>query len=415
MSQVVFVNRYFYPDLSATSQILTDLAFHLANTGAKVTVITGRRRYTDASATLVPRETINGVDVIRVATTGFGRSRLVGRAIDYLSFYVTALWRLARTIRRRDIVVAKTDPPLMSVVAALAVRLKGARQVNWLQDLFPEVAMVLAPDFVNGFIARIARRLRDWSLRQAELNVVLGDLMYERVLSLGVPVDRVRTIPNWTDDRAIVPVEHSDNPLRSEWDVADKFVVAYSGNLGRAHEFRTFMKAATRLNHRRDIVFLVIGGGAQMRNVRNFAAGFGLKNVLERPYQPRERLRYSLGVADLHVVSLKPALEGLIVPSKFYGIAAAQRATVFIGDPNGEVGTLLRRFECGRSFDVGDDEGIAGFIERLADDRAECARMGVNARRALDQQWSQEQAFAQWRDALLATKISMAECKAGAR
>jgi glycosyltransferase involved in cell wall biosynthesis len=415
MSQVVFVNRYFYPDLSATSQILTDLAFHLAQTGTQVTVITGRRRYTDASETLVPYETIRGVNVVRVATTGFGRSRLVGRAIDYLSFYVSALWQLARTIKRRDIVVAKTDPPLMSVVAALAVRLKGARQVNWLQDLFPEVAMVLEPDFVSGFLARIARAARDWSLRQAQLNVVLGELMYQRVLSLGVPGDRVQTIPNWTDDRAIVPIDHGDNPLRTEWNVADKFVVAYSGNLGRAHEFRTFMKAATRLNHRRDIVFLVIGGGAQMRNVRNFAAGFGLKNVLERPYQPRERLRYSLGVADLHVVSLKPALEGLIVPSKFYGIAAAQRATAFIGDPNGEVATLLKRFDCGRSFAVGDEESIAGFIEYSADNREECERMGLNARRALDQQWCQDKAFAQWRNALHTMTTSVTECKVGAR
>jgi len=401
LSRVIFVNRYFYPDLSATSQILTDLAFHLADKGMDVTVVTGRQRYTDASASLPPRETLRGVKILRVATTGFGRARLLGRAIDYVSFYGSAFWTLLKLLRKGDIVIAKTDPPLMSVVAAFAGRLRRARQINWLQDLFPEVAVVLAPQMLNGTIARLAQRARDWSLRGAELNVVLGDLMLSRVRAVGVPSERVVTIPNWTDDRAITPVPHERNPLRTEWGFNGKFVIAYSGNLGRAHEFRTFMKTAVLLNDRPDIVFLVIGGGAQLRNVRNFAAGFALKNVVERPYQPREQLPFSLGVADLHVVSLKPALEGLIVPSKFYGIAAAQRATAFIGDRYGEIGTLVRRYECGGCFAVGDEQGLADFIVHLAENRVECERLGKNARLALEAEWSQEKAFQRWQNALL--------------
>lgn len=401
MSRVVFVNRYFYPDLSATSQILTDLAFHLAETGMDVTVVTGRQRYTDASASLPPRERVQGVEVVRVATTGFGRTRLLGRAIDYISFYFSSFWQLMRLLKRRDIVVAKTDPPLMSVVAAFAGSIRGARQVNWLQDLFPEVALVLEPELLNGTVARIIQSARDWSLRGAELNVVLGELMSRRVRALRVASERVLTIPNWTDDRAITPIDHESNPLRAEWGLHGKFVIGYSGNLGRAHEFRTFMKTAVLLNSRTDIVFLVIGGGAQLQNVRNFAAGFSLKNIVEQPYQPRERLALSLSSADLHLITLRPELEGLIVPSKFYGIAAAQRATAFIGDGNGEIGTLVRRYDCGRCFSVGDDQGLADFIVHLAENRDECERMGRNARLALEAEWSQAKAFDQWRSALL--------------
>lgn len=401
MSRVIFVNRYFYPDLSATSQILTDLAFHLAKKGMEVMVVTGRQRYTDASASLPPREKVEGVEVVRVATTGFGRTRLLGRAIDYLSFYASAFWQLVKLLRKRDIIVAKTDPPLMSVVAALAGRLRGARQINWLQDLFPEVAVVLEPEFLNATVARVAQTARDWSLRAAELNVVLGDLMYDRVRALGVPSERVVVIPNWADDGAITPVDHEHNPLRAEWGLEGKFVMAYSGNLGRAHEFRTFLETACLLKDRADIVLLLIGGGAQLRNVRNFAAGYGLKNVMERPFQPRERVRFSLGAADLHLISLRPELEGLIVPSKFYGIAAAQRAIAFVGDANGEIGTLVRRYDCGRCFSVGDEQRLADFVIHLAENREECERMGKNARLALETEWSQAKAFEQWRNALL--------------
>ncbi|MDB5901594.1 MAG: bme8 [Betaproteobacteria bacterium] len=400
MQRVIFVNRYFYPDLSATSQILSDLAFYLASIGVDVIVITGRQHYTDAAASLPPRETLRGVQVIRIATTAFGRTHLLGRAFDYMSFYATAFWELIRRIRRRDIVVAKTDPPLMSVVAAFATRLRGARQINWLQDLFPEVALVLEPELLNGTVVRAAQKARDWSLRHAVLNVVLGNLMLKRLRDLGVREDRVVKIPNWADDRAITPVPHERNPLRSEWGLEGKFVVAYSGNLGRAHEFQTIMKAAVLLNGEPEVVFLIIGGGAQLQNVRNFAAIYGLTNIVERPYQARERLALSLGAADVHLITLKPQLEGLIVPSKFYGIAAAQRAIAFIGDAEGEVGALVRQYECGACFQVGDEQGLAQFIRQLAQNRAQAERMGRNARLALEAEWSQEKAFEQWHAAL---------------
>ena len=402
MSRVIFVNRYFYPDLSATSQILSDLAFHMASAGLAVAVVTGRQTYVDAKAALKARETVRGVAIVRVKTTGFGRTRLLGRALDYASFYLAAFAELVRLLRRGDVVVAKTDPPLMSVVVAVAARLRGATQVNWLQDLFPEVAVVLRPDLVKGQFARIAKSARDWSLRRARVNVVLGERMRDRVRVLGVPPERIAMIPNWTDDRAVTQIAHEDNPLRKEWGLEGKFVVAYSGNLGRAHEFQTIMNAAVLLRDRLEVVFLIIGGGAQLKHVREFVAEHSLTNFIERPYQPRERLPFSLGVGDLHLVSLNPALEGLIVPSKFYGIAAAQRPTAFIGEPMlSEIGRLLHKHECGRSFAVGDEQGLAAFIVELSRDRELWATMGRNARIALDEHWSQDKAFSRWGELLL--------------
>src|SRR6266849_6622249 len=168
--RVVFVNRYFHPDHSATSQMVSDLAFHLASRGWNVGAITSRQRYDDANARLAPRESLNGVDVRRIATTRFGRAFLPGRAIDYATFYISAFFAIRG--ERESIVVALTDPPLISVVAALASR----RTINWLQDLFPEVANALgirAPRFL--------RRLRDWSLRRARMNVAIGAAMAKRV------------------------------------------------------------------------------------------------------------------------------------------------------------------------------------------------------------------------------------------
>src|SRR5689334_316463 len=134
MKRLIFLNRFFYPDQSATSQILSDLAFHLAATGYEVHVVTSRSLYNNSKTELLPNEVVQGVNICRLHTTQFGRSRLVGRALDYLSFYLR-MWRhLLIFVQSGDVIIAKTDPPLLSIPATWAARLRGAKVLHWLQD-----------------------------------------------------------------------------------------------------------------------------------------------------------------------------------------------------------------------------------------------------------------------------------------
>ena len=192
------------------------------------------------------------------------------------------------------------------------------------------------------------------------------------------------------------------NPLRAEWGLDGRFVVGYSGNMGRAHEFRTIIDAAAALQGEPDIVFLFIGGGAQKEFIAAAAAERGLTNLLFKPYQPRDRLAQSLGAADAHLVTLRPELEGLIVPSKFYGIAAAARPTIFIGDPKGEIGAEIRAANCGLCVHQGDVEGLVAAIRDLRDSAELRERMGQNARRILDERFDKPIAIECWRTLLRA-------------
>jgi glycosyltransferase involved in cell wall biosynthesis len=368
MKKLIFVNRYFYPDHSATSQMLSDLAFGLAEKGDyDIHVVTCRQRYDDALAKLPPREKINGVEIHRTWTSTFGRKNLIGRAFDYLSFYLTAFGRLLALADRKTVIVAKTDPPLISVVAAVAARLKSATLINWIQDLFPEVAAALGIPLAKGPFRGVLRGLRNFSLNAAHTNVVIGDLMRERLRGEGIPADRIRVVHNWADGERIRPVRPEANALRKEWGLGGKFVVGYSGNLGRSHEFQTLLDAAASLQDRRDIVFLLIGGGAHLHWVETEVTGKGLGNVLFKPYQPRERLAESLSASDAHLISLKPELEGLIVPSKFYGIAAAGRPVLFIGSRSGEIAAIIAKAFCGYTVPLGDGAGLKERILQWAE------------------------------------------------
>jgi colanic acid biosynthesis glycosyl transferase WcaI len=401
MKRIIFLNRFFYPDHSATSQILSDLAFHLAGDGNDIHVITSQQRYDNARAGLPASEQIRDVTVHRVPTTQFGRSNLVGRGFDYASFYAS-LWRAVNRIARPgDVLVAKTDPPMLGALAMYAAKRRQSHLVNWLQDLYPEVAIRLGVPLINGALGQALGRLRDASLRSATANVVIGERMAAKLRALGMPVNRIHVIPNWCDDENIRPHPEADNPLRRAWGLEDKFVVGYSGNLGRAHEFETILGAARKLWDEPGIVFLIIGGG-------HFVEGFSRRvnelhldqNFRFLPYQDQATLNYSLGVPNLHWISLKPELEGLIVPSKFYSIAAVGRPMVVIAASDGELATLVTRHNCGYAIAPGDSAALADLLRRLAKDPSALPAMGEAARTMVDAHFSRRLALGEWQKLL---------------
>jgi len=392
----VFVNRYYRPDHSATSQMLTDLAQALAQRGFDVHVVCSRQLYDNPSARLPRDETLFGVQVHRVATTTFGRGRLVARAFDYASFYAACAFALLRLVRRRDVLIAKTDPPLLSILAAPIARAKRAALINWQQDLFPEIASQLGSNPLPDVLDGILRRVRDASLRSAKMNVSIGCRMQEYLAARGIPKSKLCVIENWADADEIRPKPTAASELRARLDLGDRFVVCYSGNLGRAHEFETLLAAAKALERDPSFVFLIIGSGAKMEPLKKAVKEGALTNFRFLPHQPRETLEDSLAAADVHVASLLPALEGLIVPSKLYGILAAGRPLIFIGDCNGEVGHLIERARCGMAVGVGDATALVDSLRHLRAEPEIRAQWGAHARRILREELSIQRAIERW-------------------
>ena len=397
MSRLIFVNRFFFPDHSATSQILSDLAFYLAGAGRDVHVVTSTQIYDDAKAALPVSEIINDVHVHRIPSTGFGRGTLLGRSIDYLSFY-RSMWQcLVALAQPGDVIIAKTDPPLTSVIAIAAARRKDARLVNWLQDIYPETAVELGVPLMRGPLAAILTARRDRSLRQADATVVVGNLMARKVELLGAPPSRVHVITNWCNDQEIRPIAPADNPLRQAWGLAGQFVLGYSGNLGLAHEFETVLAAAKRLRHAPRTIFLMIGGGKRFDELSRAVKEQGLISSFRfMPYQEQKMLAYSLAVADVHWLSLNPKLEGLLVPSKFYGIAAAGRPIIVIADENGEIARLVEQHGCGIVIPPGDADTLVAALRLLSNAPETVSEMGRRARAMLDAHFTRQKALERW-------------------
>lgn len=392
----VFINRFYAPDHSATSQILSEVSRSLASQGLNVIVITSRWSY-DGESKFKSHEQLRGVLVVRVWTTKFGRNVMLGRAIDYLTFYISSMLSLLKRCSRHDVIIAKTDPPMLSVPAELLARLKGAKLINWLQDIFPEAAVELGVTSADSLWTKILLRLRNESFRRATMNVVIGVKMQQKLAALKVRPDRIEEINNFVDDRKIVRTPEYGPGLREQWRInEDTFVVGYSGNFGRAHDLHTILDTATALNEVPGILFLFIGNGHQHFALKREIKKRELKNIMLKPYQPTDSLPQSLSLPNLHLATLNPKLEGLIVPSKVYGIAAAGRPMLMIGSHDGEIGTIISANDMGICVAPGAPEKAKRAILDLKGDPIRAETMGRNARAWLDNHASRSAVLKKW-------------------
>lgn len=407
MPRVVFVNRFFYPDHSATSQLLSDLAFKCVDWGFEVTVVTSRQRYDDPSIRLTKSEVVKGVDIIRVDGTHFGRHSGAARLLDYGSFLHGARRGMKALVGRGTIVVAKTDPPMLGMFLASIVRGRGGVLVNWLQDVFPETLAALHPGPVADVGLWPLRFLRNHGLKRAAVNVVIGRGMRDYLLAEGMPAGRLGVIRNWPYDVSGCRADEAAD-LKAGWGLGGRFVVGYFGNLGRAHEYETILGAMMAVESDPRVAFLFVGGGALLERLKEKVEEHGLRNFIHRGYVPREDLPTALEVADVHLVVLQPALENFVVPSKFAGVVAAGRPVLHLGDPTGEIGVMVRKGGCGQVIEIGDSEGLAQAIRALAAHPVVASRMAQAALTVYDRYYRSEMLFGQWRRVLegLAEKSS---------
>lgn len=387
--RVIFVNRVYWPSTAATAQLLTDLAEGLAARGWPVEVI--------AAGTGPDRQ--NGVTIHR--TGGSDRhGGLLSRAINYGNFRRAAQRLLSTLVQPGDVVVPMTDPPLLGTAVTDLVRARSGIVVPWIQDIYPEILSAHVGGWTAGPLRPLrTRRNRAW--REAARCVTLGEDMAQTVAAGGVAADRVAVVPNWAPRELHLSAGAGAIAARRQaWGVADRFVVAYSGNLGRVHEFNAVLDAAAQLKARTDIVFMFIGTGARFDEVRAAAASRGLGNIRLLPPESRENLPAALAAADVHLVTLKPAFARLVFPSKLAGVLAAGRPVLFVGPGDGDLARLLARAQCGLA--LGPDEGarLADVIAGWRDAPAQCAQFGRNGRAAYERQFTFEAALTRWQEIL---------------
>jgi glycosyltransferase involved in cell wall biosynthesis len=323
----------------ATAQYLTDLATGLAARGHEVTVVTSDRGYDDPRVRFPRRERWQNVRIIRVPSLSLGRNSKWRRALNFASFIVSCSLRLL-TLKRFDVVVALTSPPLISFLGALFVRLKGGRFCFWVMDLNPDEAIAAGWLRQDSIIARLFQWMLRYSLAHADRTIALDRFVKQRLMAKGIEAERIAVIPPWSHDDAVGYSAAGREAFRQRHGLTEKFVVMYSGNHSPCHPLYTLTAAALELRSRADVVFCFVGGGSEQTKVREFAQRHELSNVKCLPYQPLNELSASLSAADIHVVVMGDAFVGIVHPSKVYNIMSVGTPVLYIGPDTSHVTDL---------------------------------------------------------------------------
>ncbi len=365
---MLFINQFFWPDSSATSQQLTDLVSALAGRGVDVAVLCGEGGYAGAAGAEAPP-----AEVHRVRALPFTRGKL-GRLFSYLSFYVTAFVQ-GLGIRKADVVVSMTTPPLISLLGASIKFLRGSRHFIWEQDLYPEIAVDLEYIKAGGLTHRVTGMLADLVRRHADGIIVLGPCMKERLIARGVDADKIHIAEHWASSDAITPMERPGN--------REELVLLYSGNLGLAHDLDTIQGAMLNLRDDHRFRFLFAGTGGRRKELADFCTANSIENIELRPFVDRDKLSEGLAAGDVGLVTQREESCGAVVPSKVYGILASGRPLLFIGPASATPALLIGRYGCGWRVSCGDTEGATKLLLHLAAHPELVKEAGLRAREAL--------------------------------
>lgn len=381
---IVFFNRSYYPDQTATGQLLTDLCEDLVRDHAcRVSVVAGppllpSTAPASSSRGIVSIERHNGVEIHRASGTRFDKRRFAGRATNYVTYFMSAAFAGLR-VKKPDVVVALTDPPIVGIAAWLAGLRHRAPLVMAFKDLFPEVAALL-PDFHSSTINAALQGVNRFLVQRAAVNIALGESMRRRLIeNKGAPAERTVIIPDWADTAAVVPGP-KDNAFSRTHGLADKFVVMHSGNMGLSQELETIVEAAAILRDVPDLCFVFQGEGVKKPELEARARERSLSNVKFLPFAPKAALGESFAAADVFIVSLQTGLAGYIVPSKLYGILAAGRPYVAAVEATCEVASLATTHGCGLVAEPGNAREMADRIMTFYRDRDFTIRAGQQAR-----------------------------------
>jgi colanic acid biosynthesis glycosyl transferase WcaI len=337
--RILLLNLYFPPDTSATAKMALSVAEPLAQRH-EITVLCGRPSYdpTDRRAWRVSQtEQLGRLRVIRVGSTDYPRFQMRRRVFNYLSYVALAVPRALFV--PCDVVLAMTDPPFQGIVGAFVALLKRKPYIYNIRDLYPDMAVggALVPP---GALARVWERLHRWALRRAACVIVLGDDMRARIIQKGVDASRVIVVR----DGAEMPAANAASAALDAEVIRAirgdaRFVLVHAGNLGFYGAWETLIAAAKKLAD--DGVRLVfVGDGAQRQQVEAMAKSAGASNIAFLPFFPGSKIPSVLAAADAHVITIKRGLEGVVVPSKLYGILAAGKAIVAVAPMETDVASL---------------------------------------------------------------------------
>ncbi|TAA72299.1 glycosyltransferase family 4 protein [Planococcus salinarum] len=405
--KITFVINYFYPDLAATSQLMTELTTSIQK-DFDITVIAAQPGYAGEKnkvKKLFEEDYLESIKIVRIKLPQVDKNSKISRMRYIFSYFALANIALLKE-KKTDVIFTISQPPVLGgLIGTIGKFFKRSRHVYSIHDFNPEQAEAVS--YTNKqFIFDIARAVDKLNCRYADHVLLVGrdmaGTLEKRFANSKIPDYTV--ISNWTNESEILPLDKSNAVVKDFQEkngLLDKFVVMYSGNLGLYYDLENIIKIAREFRGEPDIIFLFIGEGAVKKKMQDYVEENNLENVLFLPYQPKDFIPYSLNAADIHLVVNQKGIKGVSVPSKIYGVFAAGKPVLGVVEKESEIDRLILESGAGMVVDPQNYESIADSVKLFYKmDKDTLKEMGLKGRNYLENHLTKETSISKYRETL---------------
>jgi colanic acid biosynthesis glycosyl transferase WcaI len=417
---ILYVSQYFPPEMGAPAARASELSSHWARAGHRVTVLTGFPNhptgiiapgYRVPFCRIIYRESFHGVNVLRTWLLPFPNRKAWERMLNYSSFCLSSALAGLR-ISAPDVVVGSSPQLLVALSACWLARAKRVPFIFEVRDLWPESLTAVGVGGDNSFLHRSLKKIASFLYRQADQIVVVTPAFKQHIAAAyNIPSSKISLIPNGVEAAHFSP-DQVDESLRNRLGIESKFTICYIGTMGMAHGLESLVEAARFLHASHpEIVFLLVGEGAEKQRLIAHSGSLGLKNIRFIDQQPRAVIPHYINASDAALVLLKKSdIFKTVIPTKMLEFMSCARP-LMVG-VEGEAKKLVEEAQAGLCFEPGNPEALVQAILKLAAEPSLRQAYGRNGRRFIIEHLSRRQTALDYLDLLNNFVLPAARSKA---
>ena len=378
---ITLINQFFPPDYAATGQLLDQLTKLLVKKNISFLVLTGNSNYSKNDKKNLNSNEKN-ISLIRLKNNYLESRKIKGRIINGLIYSIKVFLKLLKKDNRGDLIIFTSEPPFLVFFMNLIFFIFKVPYIYLIYDLYPDTLVKLNIFNEKNLIVKIWYIFNKICSHNAKNIILLSELMKEKCLiNYGSELkNKLKVIPSWSDINKIKPFDKKKNKFINSQKLKSKFIVLYSGNQGKMHDFDTILLAAKYLKNNTQILFIFIGDGPLNKKIRDFKRLNNLNNIRILPYQPFESLPQTLTAADIAIVSTAKNATSLVAPSKLYGHLASATPIALISSKDSYIRNMIEKNNCGKWFNIGDYKSLCKWIIKVKDNTSMRNKMSTSAR-----------------------------------
>ena len=401
--------HYYYPDVASTGQILKELCEGMKD-AFDITVICVVPSYSGVidekyKTQRIYKENINGINVIRVRVPEFQKANKVSRIKNLLSYFFNSLLATLK-LEKHDYIFTISQPPILGgLLGVLGKWIKGGKLIYNIQDFNPEQTMAVGYS-KNKLLLSSVMMVDKFNCKKSDEVIVVGRDMQETLKNRfnNKKVPKNTFINNWIDEKEIYPLDQNHHKIvafKKKYNLQDKFIIMYSGNIGLYYDLENIIKVIGKFNGIDDVVFVFVGDGTVKNKIENYVKENKLSNVTFIPYQDKTDLVYSLNAADIHWVVNAKGIKGVSVPSKLYGVMAAGKPVLGVLDKGSEARLIVDECNCGLCTEPDNYDEIYKKIDFILNNKEEIKKLGINGRSYLERNLTKDVSINKYKNTIV--------------